>query len=153
MGTLAGELHLSKSELRDGVAYTMIDFVGETWEEASDEDKNYYRDNARYIFMLFEDDLFSFCVIVVGNAYIVNGKVAEAQGYLDEAKVQLRSLGENYSDYEHYPALKGYYTTTVSYFEFCQDPTGSFNQVKTTIGNYRDTIRGYKSDLKYAFED
>lgn len=82
--------------------------------------------------------------MVVSGAYAANGETAKAQ---------MKNLSENYSDYEHYPNLKGFYTTTSSFFDFCQNPTGSFEQVKTTINDYRNKARGYISDLDYIFED
>lgn len=71
---------------------------------------------------------------------------------MESAKTQMRALSEKYSDYEHYPNLKGYYTTTSSYFEFCQNPEGTFEQVQDTINDYRNKARDYKSDLDYIFE-
>ena len=65
----------------------------------------------------------------------------------------MKTLSEKYSDYEHYPALKGYYTTTDAFFDFCQNPSGSFEQVKTTINDYRNDCRSYNKDLNYIFED
>ena len=94
-----------------------------------------------------------FCVMVVTGAYQANGKVAEAQNALEEAKTQMKELSEEYSDYEHYPNLKGYYTTTNSFFDFCLNPTGSFEQVKTTINDYRNEARDYMNDLDYIFEE
>ena len=61
-------------------------------------------------------------------------------------------LSEKYSDYEHYPALKGYYTTTNAFFDFCQSPSGSFEQVKTTINEYRNDARNYDKDLNYKHD-
>lgn len=149
---LAKELSLSEDELNDGVAYTMAELSNKDWSELSDEDKATFTDNADIIFQMMEDDLFSFCVIVVTNAYTVNGKVEEAQNALDTAKSQMKELSEKYSDYEHYPALKEYYTTASSFFDFCQNPTGSFEQVKDTINNYKNEARNYISDLDYIFE-
>lgn len=150
---LAKELNLSQEEIADGVAYSVAAILGNNWDECSDEDKNTYRAMANSTFKVVEDRLFSWCVEIVSNAYIVNGKVAEAKEYLDTAKGQMKNLSENYSDYEHYPALKGYYTTTSSFFDFCQNPTGSFEQLKTTIENYKSKARDYNADLNYIFED
>lgn len=150
---LAKELNLSENEIATGAAYAVIEILGEDWKTVSDSDKQKYINNADSLFNAMEDDLFSWCVNVVSCAYIANGKVAEAQGYLDEAKGQMKDLSNNYSDYEHYPALKGYYTTTASFFDFCQNPTGSFEQVKTTLENYKTTARDYNADLNYIFEE
>lgn len=150
---LATELSLSEDELKDGVGYVMAEMTGEDWSEMSDEDKATITENTDIIFGMMEDDLFSFCVMVVTGAYTANGKVEEAQNALNAAKAQMKELSENYSDYEHYPNLKGYYTTTSSFFDFCQNPTGSFEQVKDTINDYKNEARDYISDLDYIFEE
>lgn len=150
---LATELSLSADEIRAGVAYTVATFIDEDWDAMSEEDKENYIDAADDMFSIMEDDLFSFCVMAVSNAYIVNGSVDEAQAALDTAKAQMKELSSNYSDYEHYPNLKGYYTTTSSFFDFCNNPTGSFEQVKDTINDYKNDARDYISDLDYIFEE
>jgi hypothetical protein len=150
---LATELYLTEDEIAGGVAYTVAYILGKDWDSLSEDEKDTLLVGADGTFKTMEDDLFSWCVMVVSNAYIVNGKVDEAQGYLTTAKEEMKNLSENYSDYEHYPALKGYYTTTSSFFDFCQNPTGSFEQLKTTIENYKTTARDYNADLNYIFED
>ncbi len=146
---LSSELSLSEEELNDGVAYMTLE---DEWENATEEQKSAARDSADLYFSLFEDDLFSYCVILVTNAYKANGKVSEAETVLEEAKEQMKTLSEKYSDYEHYPNLKGYYTTTSSFFDFCENPTGSFEQIKTTINDYKNEARDYINDLDYIFE-
>lgn len=126
--------------------------LGKNWDEMSEEDKQAYIDNADSFFRVMEDSLFSFCVNSVSAAYVVNGKVEEAQTALDAAKAQMKELSQKYSDYEHYPNLKGFYTTTSSFFDFCNNPTGSFEQVKQTINDYKNSARDYISDLDYIFE-
>ena len=150
---LAKELSLSKDELTDGVGYAIAELTGENWNEMSDEDKAKLTRDTNYYFKIMEDSLFSFCVTIVSSAYIANGKAEEAQTALDAAKTQMKELSEKYSDYEHYPNLKGYYTTTSSFFDFCQNPTGSFEQVKDTINDYKNKARDFSSDLDYIFED
>lgn len=151
---LAKELKLSEDELIDGVAYTIAEMIyDEDWDSLTDDEKDEYRSMNTYVFDVFEDKLFSFCLWIVSNAYVVNGDVATAQAALDTAKEQMKNLSEKYSDYEHYPNLKGFYTTTKAFFDYCQDPQGSFEQCKTTINDYRNTARGYISDLDYIFEE
>lgn len=150
---LATELSLSAEEIRTGVAYTIVKLLDENWDEMSDDDKKKYINRADDFFELMEDDLFSFCVMCVSGAYAANGKVEEAQTALDAAKAQMKELSQEYSDYEHYPNLKGYYTTTSSFFDFCNNPTGSFEQVKDTVNDYKNDARDYISDLDYIFED
>ncbi len=105
---LAKELSLSKDELTDGVGYAIAEITGENWNEMSDEDKAKLTRDTNYYFKIMEDSLFSFCVTIVSSAYIANGKAEEAQTALDAAKTQMKELSEKYSDYEHYPNLKGY---------------------------------------------
>lgn len=150
---LAKELSLSVDEIRTGAAYTIITITGVDWDELPEDDKTKYIDNADSYFSLMKDDLFSFCVMAVNGAYTVNGQVEEAQIALDAAKAQMKELSQEYSDYEHYPNLKGYYTTTSSFFDFCNNPTGTFEQVKDTINKYKNEARDYNSDLDYIFEE
>ena len=145
VGHLASELNLSEDEIIAGVALVFTD-DGEEPETLSKSQANLY-------FAYMEDSLFSFCVLVVSCAYEANGKAAEAQAALDSAKDLMKKMSDQYSDYEHYPKLKEYYTTTKSFFAFCQEPTGSFEQVKTTINDYRNDARKCVSDLDYIFED
>jgi len=145
VGHLASELSLSESEIIAGVALVMTD--------EGEEPKTLTKYTANTYFKLMKENLFSFCVMVVSSAYEANGKVAEAQGALDSAKDLMKTMSEKYSDYEHYPKLKEYYTTTKSFFAFCQNPDGSFEQVKTTINDYRNDARDCVSDLDYIFED
>ena len=148
---LCEELNLTEEELIEGIVCTIM---GEDeYFAATDEEKESYRENADMFFIYMEDDLFSACVMATSNAYVANGKVSEAQSALDASKELMKTLSEKHSDYEHYPNLKGYYTTTSSFFEFCCDPEGSFEQVKDTINSYRNEARDYVSDLDYIFEE
>ena len=144
---LASELSLSEDDIIKGVASFWIELgVVDSAEEVDVE-------LANSAFSAMEDSLFSYCVRIVNEAYAANGTIEEVQGYLDEAKAKMKELSEDYSDYEHYPNLKGYYTTTNSFFDFCKNPSGSFEQVKTTINDYKNEARDYSNDLDYIFED
>lgn len=143
---LSSKLDLTEDEIIAGVALTLAGEDGEPNSELSKSTANLY-------FILLEEELFSFCVAVTSNAYKANGKINEVQTILDSSKDLMKKLSEQYSDYEHYPNLKKYYTNTKSFFEFCQNPTGSFEQVKNTINDYKNKARDYASDLDYIFED
>lgn len=154
---LATKLSLSEDELKEGVGYALAEMTGVDWEEQSDESRATITENTGSVFRLVKEDLgdnfFTFCVSVVSNTYIANGKVEEVKTALDAAKAQMKELSEKHSDYEHYPNLKGYYTTTSSFFDYCQNPAGSFEQSKETINDYKNKARDYKSDLDYIFEE
>ena len=147
---LASELSLSVDEIRSGAAYFVYK---DEWETMSEEEKEEKINNADLYFSYMKDDLFSFCVMIVSNAYVLNGKIETAQTALDAAKAQMKELSSEYSDYEHYPNLKGYFTTTSSFFDFCQNPTGSFEQIKQTVNDYKNEARDFISDLDYIFEN
>ncbi|MBQ6504097.1 MAG: hypothetical protein IJI57_09325 [Flexilinea sp.] len=100
-----------------------------------------------------DDSIFSYCVNVVCSAYKAMGKSDEIQNLLSDAKIHMKRISEKYSDYEHYPMLKQYYNTVSSLFDFSQNPSGSFEQMKTTIEEYRRKIRDCKNDLDYLFLD
>jgi len=147
-------LNLSEQEIKEGIAYLVAaEIEGKEWDELSEDEKSAEISLANFYLQLMEDDLFSFCVQSVAGAYIVNGKVEEASTALEEAKTQMKELSDKYSDYEHYPNLKEYYTTTRAFLEFCNDPNGSFEQLKDTINDYRNDARECISDLDYVFEE
>ena len=81
------------------------------------------------------------------------GLIDEIQELLDDSKAVMKELSKDYSDYEHYPNLKGLYTTTSSFFDFCQHPTGSFEQCVSTMNDYKNKARDYKASLDFIFED
>jgi hypothetical protein len=134
---LAKKLNLSKEEIS-----AAIDNLG--GEGVGDYYFTYYKN---------KKSLFSACVWVVCKAYELNGDIDKITELLSSAKGLMKDMSQKYSDYEHYPNLKGYYTTTNAFFEFCQNPTGSFEQVKDTINQYRNDARSYRNELAYIFED
>lgn len=101
----------------------------------------------------FGGSYFSAWVSVVSKAYVCSGDVDEISEMLNSAKALMKELGDEYSDYEHYPALKKYFTNTLAFFDFCQNPEGSFEQVVETFNNYRNNAREYFFDLNYVFGD
>lgn len=97
--------------------------------------------------------IFSTCVNIVSTAYDVSGKNEMVADLLVDAKDQMKQMSAEYSDYEHYPNLKGYFTLCLAYFDFCKYPEGSFDQVVQTLNNYRNDAREYFFDLNYVFND
>ncbi len=149
----AKDTGLPLEDVKLGMAF----FMNPDWEDFTESRKELEADLSDSYFNLgcsvFKDDLFGFCVHLVRATYEVTGKIGEIDGYLAEAKQQMKSLSQKYSDYEHYPALKGYYTTTTALLEFCKEPTGSFELLKSTLNDYYNTARKYKNDVAFIFED
>lgn len=131
------KLNLSKEEIT-----AAIDNLG--GEGVGDYYFTYYKN---------KNKLFSACIWIVCKAYALNGDTDKITELLTSAKGLMKDMSQKYSDYEHYPNLKGYYTTTSAFFEFCQNPTGSFEQAKDTINQYRNDARSYRNELAYIFED
>ena len=96
---------------------------------------------------------FNVAVCIVLKAYEINGKTEQLNTALTNAKSELKTMTEKYSDYSQYPALKSFYSEVDSYATFLKSPSGSFEQLKTTIETYEKSIRTYKSDLSFVFED
>ncbi len=94
----------------------------------------------------------SYAVAIVVQVYTDYGTYDSIDVNLSNAKEALKSVTNNYADYTGYPTLKSYYSEISSYYEFCSSPTGSFNQLKTTIETYETNLRKYKNDLSFIFE-
>ena len=106
------------------------------------------------VFYSFGDtSKFNICIALVKEAYALNGTYDAIEALLNTAKIEMKTMSEQYSDYEHYSNLKHMYSVVDSYYDFCKDPTGSFEQAKTTINDYRNDIRDLESDLAYIFEE
>ena len=106
-----------------------------------------------YLPYLYNKSAFSACVATISEAYICSGDVDEISNLLINAKTIMKDLSATYSDYEHYPALKSYFTNTLAFFDFCVNPEGSFEQVVETFNNYRNNAREGFFALNYIFED
>ncbi len=100
-----------------------------------------------------KDALFASCVMAVIYAYQENGVFEAVESLLGDAKQEMKQMSAQFSDYEHYPNLKGFFTNTSALFDFCKAPEGSFEQAKETINEYRNNARKFKNDLDYIFED
>ena len=101
----------------------------------------------------YGNSYFSAWVSVISEAYKCSGKADTIKKDLNKAKDLMKELGDEYSDYEHYPTLKKYFTNTLAFYDFCCNPEGSFNQVVETFNTYRNNAREYFFDLNYVFGD
>lgn len=101
----------------------------------------------------FNSSRFSAYVAVISTAYECSGDTEKIATLLTEAKLLMKQLSSEYSDYEHYPALKTYFTNTLAFFDFCKNPEGSFEQVVETFNGYRNVARECFFELNYIFSD
>lgn len=153
---LARELSLSKEDLVYSVGYfTCTIFFGEEWTEetAKDTKENFSLETANAMFILADGtlyDMFQFCVLIVQDAYELNGSIEEARASLNIAKEQLQVLAERYPDFDQYSVLKDYYLLTSEFLEFCIETNGAFEHVQTTVNNYKDQARKYMNELEFT---
>ena len=144
----------SDSELKDFASEMHIDLehiqqaVANLWGKES-----YSQGDWGSLPYLYDNSYFSAWIAVISEAYKCSGKAEEISKELIAAKDLMKQLSNEYSDYEHYPVLKEYFTNTLAFFDFCCNPEGSFEQVKTTFNTYRNDAREYFFDLNYVFGD
>lgn len=148
INTLESGLSLNANQIMSGVEMLLANDDGKIPDLSYAEIKSLFKEN--------KDSLNAFCIVVVINAYHLNGQIDVAQKALDDAKIQLIELDEKYSDFEHYQNLKDYYTQTSAFFDYLYDPFesfGTFKQTRDTIYDYQNNIRNYISKLDYIFEE
>lgn len=71
------------------------------------------------------------------------------QTLLESAKQGLKELPV---DYEYYSGLKVFYTTASALVDYCGSPSGSLDQYKVLLNDYRKEARDYMNDLNFIFE-
>lgn len=131
--------------------YDLSDKVGVSVDDLTVAAEEYLGDLAGFVQIYLDD--FNYTVHIVSKALEINGTVTELDTALSNSKAQLKTMTQEYSDYDQYPMLKSLYSEIDSYASFLKAPTGSFEQLKTTIEKYETNIRTYKSDLSFVFED
>ena len=127
---LSSKTYISYDDLEAGIN----SYLKDTWLE------KYSSDIGRIADM---DSGFSYIINMVIEGYELNGNLENAKVSIDNAKSIMKEMSAEYSDYEHYPALKGYFTSVNSLLSWCESPEGSFEQAKTTINDYRNEIRDF----------
>lgn len=156
LNALMSELsYLDEDSLKLGIAYVMAkNMDGKNWDELSDNEKEEYITAATEFegegFSLF-DNCMNFSLHSIRNAYKLNGRVEEAREYLEVAKHQMQELSGKYNDYEHYPALKDYYTTAGAYLDACLEARQSFETFSDVRAQYEKEARDYINDLDFIF--
>ena len=142
LASFAGQMNIELEHIRQAIA------------NLCGKDKYSYSDKLwESLYKEYNYSHFSAWVAVISEAYKCSGKATEISKELCNAKDLMKGLSDNYSDYEHYPALKEYFTTTIAFYDFCCNPEGSFEQVVETFNNYRNNARESFFDLNYIFNN
>lgn len=154
----ADEASLSLEEIVEG--FSARNYVNErfaktgiNWNDISETDKEFYRDATVEAFEKASKSrqYAGMNDVLWGTVYsfMLNGYTYEAQTLLESAKQGLKELP---ADYEYYSALKDFYTTTSALVDFCGSPSGSLDQYKVLLNDYRKEARDYMNDLDFVFE-
>lgn len=96
------------------------------------------------ISILNTSESFSDCVWAVIYAMEREGYYSDISNMLDTAKEKLREVSEGSEEYEQ---LKDFYSSCVSYYEWVQDPTGSFDEYGVTMETYNAELKKFKNKL------
>lgn len=152
----AENTHLTEAEVLEGfavVGYTHLanEPDGVHWGALSEERKQGWRDAVIESLDRSYPGHQEACLMIT-YAYLLNGDCQIAKDALETAKGAMKTMTEQYSDYEHYPALKGFFNTANAMLDYCYSPSGSFVQYKDLLNDYRKEARNYISDLNYIFE-
>lgn len=108
---------------------------------------------AYLVYYAWIDSEWQGCIDLVVDSYEASGLYQEVEALLNEAQAALKTVSESNADYQYYPSLKQYYSKLQAMFEFVKSPTGSFEQLKTTMNNYSTDIRTFQGDLSFVFAD
>lgn len=149
------ETELSEKEIIEGLAsYSFLADYGDegvTWEELPENNRQLYRDHVVGLFAQYSPEWRTALLSTV-FAYKLNGMAYAAQTELESAKSDLKALTEQYTDFEYTSPLRDFYTMTSSFFDFCMSPTGSFEQYKVLLSDYRKEAREHISNFAFVFE-
>lgn len=154
MKFLASELFVDYEDLLEGATYTLIVKVyGSDWAEKTDEVKQKNRDAVATgtLFYMCANQIPAACVNSVIGAYLLNGNVDSVNTALSNYTNMLSQLENSDAFDKELEQLELLYTSIKSYLDYCQNPTGSFNQSSDTLSGYRDTIRDCISSLDALF--
>lgn len=151
---LSEQLNLSKEDLDEGIVYSILTLAkGSSYETASEEDKQSFRNSGDFFFDTFKDNPAWACITVTHYAYVANGMVSTIDVALNEAKDDIKKLEENFPDYEHNASLKTFYTTVSSYLELVKLPEVSYEQFTENMTNYEKEARDCMSGLDFTFKE
>ncbi len=70
-----------------------------------------------------------------------------------EVKALLKEMDSTYENETYYSTLKEYYSDSLAYYNFVISPSGSFNQLSTTLNSHTDKLTEHKNDLSFIYED
>ncbi len=144
---LAADMNISLDDIKKGVI--SLDNLGKIPENYTDYDvEEAYRN------MISESDsTFTVCVNIIVEAYNATGQTGLIETDLEMAKARMRDMSRDHSDYVHYTALNDYLANTLAIYDFCIEPTGTFDSMSVTLLGYKTTAQKVHFSLDYIFAE
>ncbi len=149
LGVFTDGLNLEEDDVYKGIAYA---YYGDDYKDSVDvTSKQEVAEVYEKLFYKYTSD-FSACVDIVTAAYEVNGTLARVEDLLEICKKDMKKMGNKHSDYDLYSDLKSYYVNAMLLFDFCSDPTGTYNEAESTVNICTSTEKTCYFSL-YCFLD
>lgn len=144
MKHLQSELFVSYEDLLSGAAYTLNEKVfGGKWDTITEESKKKNKEAVATgtLFLFCADSIPAACVNTVAGAYLLNGSVEAVQTALELYTEEAELLKQGNDMKKEIEYLEKLYIGIAAYLDFCQSPTGSFNQCAETLTGFRTAVR------------
>ena len=143
----AENFSFSESEICEGIAHA---FYGDKYEtKVSSFDPDSVAEAYEGLFKSY-GNAFSACVAIINSTYKITGKTASIEMLLEGAREILIKMSKNDSDSPYYEDLKQYFVNTMAFYDFCNEPTGTYDVAKVKISNFKTNGTTYYYNL-YCF--
>lgn len=146
----AEQIGVTEAEISKGVAYAVY---GEKYADYIDansisEIAEAYED----IFSKYSNN-FSACIDIVISTYEANGKLSPIEASITVCRGEMKALIEDNPDCEYISDLKDYYVNMMSFYDYCKNPTGTYETALETVNTYRVNERTYYFALQCFLDD
>lgn len=130
----AEQIGVTNDEIYKGVAYSTY---GEKYADyvnvnSVSEIAELYED----IFSKYSNN-FSACIDIVISTYEANGKLAPIDASVIVCRTEMKELVEDYPDCVYLSDLKDYYVNMMAFYDYCKNPTGTYETALETVNAYR----------------
>lgn len=148
---LSENLTLSKEELIDGLVHLVI---GEDdWNSENESKIDEYRNHTDWQEWVFskvakENTLLQLCIFITEDAYIANGTTEKIETSLNDIKLVIEDLEKRRFDSKFMSLLNEYYDATLSFYNYCNELHGTFNEMAEAMSNYQNEVLKKQEQLK-----
>ena len=136
-------LFLSYDEVLDGECYAWTVYLfKQEWGSETEEQMQKSRESiATGTLFYMSKDKKAACIATVIGAYKLNGDADRVNGAFEKYNALEYSVQKNERISKEVETLDRLYTSMKSFFDFCQSPSGSFNQVGDSMSQYRRDVQ------------